>query len=184
MESTSFDQGIAPGGLRDKADIKLLVCYLLKTIGKTLTRTQINDTLQENQIANYFELNQAISELIQGGQVNCDEIDGEQHLSVSLRTSIEVLEIENLLPRSIREKAVNAGLKILTRDKIKKESEVEVVNLDQGHHVTFRIFDMGTKLLELTIYVADSSQIEIVKTNFFDNAVSIYSDIISALTVK
>ncbi|MFI3140958.1 MAG: DUF4364 family protein [Clostridia bacterium] len=184
METNSFDLGIAPGGLREKADIKLLVCYLLKTIGKTLTRTQINDAFQENQIANYFEINAAISELIEGGQVGCEDIDGEQYLTVSLRTSIEVLEIENLLPRSIREKAVNAGLKIYNRDKIKKESEVEVVDLRQGHHVTFRIFDMGTKLFELTIYVADSSQIEIVKTNFFDNAVSIYSDLISALTVK
>ena len=29
MAKDTFSEGIAPGGLRDRADIKLLVCYLL-----------------------------------------------------------------------------------------------------------------------------------------------------------
>jgi len=34
MANDTFSEGIAPGGLRDRADIKLLVCYLLKNTQK------------------------------------------------------------------------------------------------------------------------------------------------------
>ena len=43
---------------------------------------------------------------------------------------------------------------------------------------------MDTQLLKITLYVADERQIEIVKDNFYNNAVTIYSDVISSLTVE
>ena len=49
---------------------------------------------------------------------------------------------------------------------------------------TFTILDVETELLKITLYVADERQIEIVKENFFNNAVGIYSNIISSLTVE
>ena len=88
------------------------------------------------------------------------------------------------MPKSIREKAVKSALKILTRDRIKKESKIDIEKLEHGYHVTFTILDVETELLKITLYVADERQIEIVKENFFDNAVGIYSNIISSLTVE
>ena len=71
MDQNTFSEGIAPGGLRQKTEIRLLVCYLLKKFDKKITRSKINEILQENSIANYFEVNQAISELIRDGRVLC-----------------------------------------------------------------------------------------------------------------
>ena len=185
MQNDTFSEGIAPGGLRDKAQIKLLVCYLLKTLDKSLTRTQINEILQEYKIANYFEVNQALSELVSGGQVTagvCD--DGDEEITITGKSMIDVANIERTIPRSIREKAVNAALKILARERIKRESRVEVTPLDHGYHVHFTVSDMDTELLKVTIYVSDERQIEIVKNNFLDNAVTLYSDVISLLAVE
>ena len=56
MDNDAFSLGVAPGGLKDRAEIKLMVCYLLKTLNKSLTRTQISEILQYNEIANYFEI--------------------------------------------------------------------------------------------------------------------------------
>lgn len=184
MQNDAFSEGIAPGGLRDKSEIKLLICYLLKTLDKSLTRTQINEILQEYKIANYFEVNQALSELVAGGQVTADICDGDEEITITSKAMFDVATIEHSLPRSIREKAVNAALKILTRERIKRESQVEVTALEHGYHVHFTVFDMGTELLKVTIYVSDERQIEIVKNNFFNNAVSLYSNIISLLTVE
>ena len=39
-----------------------MVCYLLKTLDKSLTRTQINEILQRHGIANYFELAEAFAD--------------------------------------------------------------------------------------------------------------------------
>ena len=184
MQNNTFSEGIAPGGLRDKSEIKLLVCYLLKTLDKSLTRTQINEILQEYKIANYFEVNQALSELVAGGQVTAGLRDGDEEITITGKAMFDVATIERSLPRSIREKAVNAALKILTRERIKRESRVEVTTLEHGYHVHFTVFDMDTELLKVTVYVADERQIEIVKNNFFNNAVSLYSNVISLLTVE
>ena len=184
MWNNTFSEGIAPGGLRDKAEIKLLVCYLLKTLDKSLTRTQINEILQEYQIANYFEANQALSELISGGQVTAGLCDGDEQITITGKAMIDVANIERSLPRSVREKTVNAALKVLARERIKKESRVEITPLEHGYHVHLTVYDMDTELLKVTIYVSDERQIEIVKNNFFNNAVTLYSDVISLLTVE
>ena len=184
MENNTFSEGIAPGGLRDQADIKLLVCYLLKTLDQPLTRTQINEILQEYPIANYFEINQAMSDLVKNGSVISELAGDDEQMLLSPRARYDVAHIERSLPRSIREKTMSAALRVLSRERVRRESKVEVTELESGFHVTFTVCDMDTELLQLKVYVADRAQIEIVKRNFYDNAVGIYSGIISSLTVE
>ncbi len=184
MENDAFSLGVAPGGLKDRAEIKLMVCYLLKTLNKSLTRTQISEILQKHGIANYFEINGAISDLVGAGQVT-SEIEGDDELiTITAKTELSVAIIERDLPRSLREKAVSAALYVLKRDRIKKESTVTVEPYGEGFHVTFAVTDVGAELLKITVYVADERQIEIVKRNFYDNAVDVYSNLISSLTVE
>ena len=184
MENNTFCEGIAPGGLREQPEIKLLICYLLKTLKKSLTRTQINEILSEYRTANYFEVNGAMSELVTSGQVVSEIIDGDELITITSRAMIDVEVIERSLPKTVRERVVEAALKILSRDRIKKESKVDVERYNDGFHVTFTVTDTGDELLKVTVYVADERQIEIVKNNFYDNAVNIYSNIISSLTVE
>lgn len=184
MDNDAFSMGVAPGGLKDRSEIKLMVCYLLKTLRKSLTRTQISEILQQHGIANYFEINGAISDLISSKKVTCEITDDDELITLTAKTELSVALIERDLPRSLREKAVSSALKILQRDRIKKESTVTAEPHNQGHHVTLSVTDMDTELLKITVYVADERQVEIVKRNFYDNAVDIYSDVISSLTVE
>ena len=184
MAKDTFSEGIAPGGLRDRADIKLLVCYLLKTLKKSLTRTQINEILGEYSVANYFEVNGAISELISAKQITSELVDGDELITITGKAEISTGNIERSIPKSVREKSINAALKILERERVMKESKVEVTHLEHGYHVTFIVMDVETELLKITVYVADASQIELVKRNFYDKAITVYSDLISALTVE
>lgn len=184
MDNDAFSMGVAPGGLKDRAEIKLMVCYLLKNLNKPLSRTQINEILQKHGIANYFEINGAISDLISSGQVTSELSDDDEFITITPKAELSVAIIERDLPRSLREKAINAAVSVLQRDRIKKESTVNVEPYNDGYHVTFTVSDMGTELLGIKVYVTDERQIEIVKRNFYDNAVNIYSDIISSLTIE
>ncbi len=184
QEKNTFSEGVAPGGLRTAPEIKLLICYLLKALRQPLSRSQINEIMQEYPVANYFEVNQALSELVKNGSV-LSELSGEtEELTLPGKLMFDVETIERSLPRSVREKAMSAALQVLARERVKRESRTEITKLAQGFHVKFTISDMGTELLELKVYVTDEAQIETVKRNFYANAVAIYSDIISALTVE
>lgn len=184
MDNDAFSLGVAPGGLKDRSEIKLMVCYLLKTINKPLTRTQINEILQKDKIANYFEINGAVSDLVSSGQITSEIVDDDELITITPRTELSVAIIERDLPRTLRERAVNAALNILQRDRIKKESTVTCVPHGEGYHVTFTVCDMDTELLKVTVYVSDERQIEIIKRNFYNNAVDIYSNVIASLTVE
>lgn len=184
MEQNAFSEGIAPGGLREKSEIKLLLCYLLKTLDKGLTRAQISEILQEYPIANYFEVNEALSDLVKSGTIETAVAENDEVFSITHRAKVEVADIERALPKSIREKAVAAGICVLNRDKIKSECEFKAEERDGGYRVTFTFNDVGIELMSLSVFVADLSQVELVKKNFFEGAVSIYSNIISSLTVE
>lgn len=184
MDNDAFSLGVAPGGLKDRSEIKLMVCYLLKALHRSLTRTQILEILQKDFIANYFEINSAISDLITSGQVTSETSDEDELITITPKTELSVAVIEKDLPRTLREKAINAALNVLQRDRIKKESTVTCEKHGEGYHVTFTVTDMETELLRITVYVTDERQIEVVKRNFYNSAVDIYSDVISSLTVE
>lgn len=54
MEFEAFTGGVAPGGLRSKSDIRILICYILKSVGAPLSGEDIIRILQEKSLANYY----------------------------------------------------------------------------------------------------------------------------------
>uniref|UniRef100_UPI003FEE4292 DUF4364 family protein n=1 Tax=Candidatus Fimivicinus sp. TaxID=3056640 RepID=UPI003FEE4292 len=184
LEYDAFDEGIEPGGLRSRNEIKVLICYLLKSIDQPISKQLINEILQENGLANYFEINQAVSDLVKAGSLEEAAEEDEPVYSVTEqgRSAAQTLEVN--LPRAVREKAVNAAIKLLTRAKREQENRFDIEKLENGYHVTFTIYDSTDELLKLTIFVADSMQVETVRKNFLDDPVKLYSNIIASLTVE
>ena len=50
MEYDAFTGGVAPGGLRSKSDIRILICYMLKSVNAPLSGDDIIKVLQENPL--------------------------------------------------------------------------------------------------------------------------------------
>ena len=72
MEFDAFSAGVEPGGLRSTREIGILICYMLDQFGKPISREDLIDSIQENGIANYFEVSSAVSELIRLGNLSSD----------------------------------------------------------------------------------------------------------------
>ena len=62
-EFDAFSQGVEPGGLRSKTQIKLLINYLVENIKEPINTSVIIEALQLHGLANYFEVTQAIDDL-------------------------------------------------------------------------------------------------------------------------
>ena len=91
MEFDAFTGGIELGGLRNRDDIRLLICYILKSVDTPLTRQMLNDAMQEDGLANFFEVGQAIEELLKTGNITADILDGEEDKSVKVKGNEVVL---------------------------------------------------------------------------------------------
>ncbi len=184
MEYDAFDAGIELGGLRSRDDIRLLICYLLKSVDAPMTRDMLNDAMQEDGLANFFEVGQAIEELLKTGNITADILDEDEVITVTDKGREAAELLQTSLPRTVREKAVNSAIKLVTRAKVERENNIEVKKEDDGGYtITFTLFDRGTELMKLSIYVVDSLQLEQVKQNFINDPVKVYSSIITSLTV-
>jgi hypothetical protein len=184
MDFDAFDAGIELGGLRNRDDIRLLICYLLKSVDAPMTRQMLNDAMQEDGLANFFEVGQAIEELLKTGNITADILDDEEVLIVTERGREAAELLQTSLPRTVREKAVNSAIRLTTRAKVERDNNIEVKKEDEGGYtITFTLFDRGTELMKLSIYVVDSLQLETVKQNFINDPVKVYSSIITSLTV-
>ena len=184
MEFDAFDAGIELGGLRSRDDIRLLICYLLKSIDAPMTRQMLNDAMQEDGLANFFEVGQAIEELLKTGNITADILEDEEVLTVTEKGREAAELLQTSLPRTVREKAVNSAIRLTTRAKVERDNKIEVKKEDDGGYtITFTLFDRGTELMKLSIYVVDSLQLETVKQNFINDPVKVYSTIITSLTV-
>ncbi len=184
MEFDAFDAGIELGGLRSRDDIRLLICYLLKSVDAPMTRQMLNDAMQEDGLANYFEVGQAIEELLKTGNITADILDEDEVISVTAKGREAAELLQTSLPRTVREKAVNSAIRLTTRAKIERENKIEVRKEENGGYtITFTLFDKETELMKLSVYVSDSLQLEQVKQNFINDPVKVYSSIITSLSV-
>ncbi|MCR5483966.1 MAG: DUF4364 family protein [Clostridiales bacterium] len=180
----AFSAGVEVGGLRSRNEIKTLICYLLNTLDKPLTKEQLTEIIQEKAIANYFDVSQSLDDLIKNGTVvvTFDE-DGNEYLSVTEDRKNAVNELKGDLPRTIREEAVNAGIQVVTRARHAQETKTEIKERpDGGCDVTLMIVERGDILMSLTLYAADFAQATAIKKRFLNDPVKLYSGIVTSLT--
>ena len=183
MEFDAFDAGVEIGGLRTKDDIKLLICYLVKSVD-SLTKTILNETMQESGLANYFEVNGALSELVKYGNITIDYIDDEEVLYITENGKQAAETLETNLPKTVREKAINSAIRLMTLARRQQENKIDVEKTEKGYNVTFTLADGDDELMKLTVFAADSMQVELLKQNFLNDPVKLYSNILSVLTVE
>ncbi len=178
----AFSAGVEPGGLRNKSEIKLLICFLLESLDKPLTKEQVFEIMLNNGLANYFDVSEALGELVESGKIRETVFEENEVLRIAEEVIGATKILESDIPKSVREKALHAAVVLQTKARRERENKIEVETLDNGYHVTFTISDKKDVLMRLTVYVADYSQVETVKRGFLDDPVGLYSGIITALT--
>lgn len=176
-----FTAGVAPGGLTDKNDIKLLICYVLSGIDNSLSKDDIISILKDNNLANYFEASDAFSDLISKGLIYIEN-DNDKLYTVTKEGKMIAKQLDISLPISVREKALKAALNILAKAKIQKENTVTIEKNDLGYLVNCNISGGNFNLMSLSLYVPDIMQANMVKDNFHKDPEILYSTMLAILT--
>lgn len=174
----AFTAGIKNGGLRSVATINLLVCYIIASINNKVTAQNIIDTVAEGEIANHFEISNAIAKLIQSGVIVEDE-EGTLTLAVDSPESIELIEHD--LPLTIRDNAIKICQKIIAKETFRRENKVEIVAIENGYNVELHISDNKTDYLKLTLFAPSKEQAEMIKDKFITNPIKVYDNLITSI---
>ncbi len=182
MEIDATTAGVSPGGLTNRTEIRVLICYLLKAIGQPIPYNFLTDKLSAEGIANYFELCDAIVNLDENGHIT-SLVDGQGKKSYLItQTGADIADtLERTVPNSIRERACSYIIKLLARVRNEKENEVIITEEEKGFTVTCRAIDGDKVLMSVSILVPNEACAGTVKESFLNNPSETFIKVTEAL---
>ncbi len=181
MGNNAFTAGVIPGGLKDKQEIKILICFLLDKVKKALDKNDITSILQIYGLANYFEVSQAFEEMVNNSNIEIDKENGGSYF-VTPTGKMIVEELSTSLPVSVREKALKSAEIYLNRLKSERENKVIIQKNKWGYNVICKVSGGEFNMLELKLYAPDIQAASIIKNNFYRDPSGFYKNVMSFLT--
>lgn len=183
LDAFPVDENVS--GLRSTEKIRIIICYILKNVASPLSRDNLQSALYDNGIANYFEISQAIDNLLDVGAVEI--IDNT--LTLNSKGEQIARDLNDELSIFIKNKAIRAAKLTAVYERRKKENDISIVKLDdKKYRLDITLLsglgdsDKTDELMKVSVFVTDSLQAETMKTTFLNNPVRLYEKVIEALT--
>ena len=176
--SNVFTAGVAPGGLRSLEEIQILICYMLCSIGEAVPREMLPEIIAGNGMANFFDVGAAMDDLLKKGYIS-ESGSGRPTIASGGREISETLF--RTLPFTLRERAVNLAIQLLSRARSRSQSNAEIEKTDDGFVVTCQLLDGEKPMLSVSMVTADALQAETVKKNFLQDPAVLYRATLAVL---
>ncbi len=182
MEKDALTAGVSEvGGLFTTAEIRVLICYIFSSINGAVPGNLLANTLHYEGIANCFEVNDSIDYLCQKGQLK--QVDAGDDTYIITESGKEVADtLKTTLSVVVKERAYNAALKMYSRFKNTKETDIKISREDNKTFITCSAFDEDTPFMSIKLMVSDEEQAIHIKEKFLNNPSEIYSTVIDLLT--
>lgn len=181
MEET-FTAGVEPGGLTEGREIRILVCHILAGVQEPMSFDELTESILAYGSANYFEFASALSELENTGCVISFKTEtgiGEYTITDKGRAAAKTLQSD--LPLSVRDKVIEAALNVIQRRRIEKENLVSITRTEDGFKIHMSVTDIGTDLMELSLFMPTQKQALAVKERFLSDPAGTYMNVLEAL---
>lgn len=172
-----FTAGVKPGGLTSDTEIRILLCYLVKTAAP-LTRDAMQGALLQEQLVNYFEFVNALDELEDQQLV---ELTDKGYV-ITEKGSVVADTLAYDLPRSVRESAVRAVIRIQSWVHKAAQNKAHVEQDGNEFRVICTIEEMGHDSFQIQLSMPDRLTAEMVKNRFIAKGSRVYSQLLNLLT--
>ena len=183
MLFNTFDECIAPGGLRSKHEIKTLICYIYYSVKENLDRDLIIEAIREDELANFFEVSAAFDELVADKNLVESEVDdGVVTYTLSDNGRMIAQQLDSTLAYSVKDKALKCAIKLLADRKIARENFVDIEKTENGFNVKCTVSGGDVDLLSFTLYAPDIDQAEIIKQSFLSYPSTVYKTMLALMT--
>ena len=183
MAFDTFDAGVAPGGLRSKNEIKILICYLFASVNDKMSQSLVVEAIRADELANFFEIVVAFEELIRDGNLRpSDIVDDEQTYELTDNGKVIARQLETTLAHTVKQKSYDCALRLLSERKTARENFVEIQKTDNGFLVNCRVSGGEVTLLDFTLYAPSFEQAEVLKKNFLSYPQTVYKTMLGLMT--
>lgn len=177
MPGDALTAGVKNGGLNSRTEIRILLCYLIKTTAPT-TMEQLEEALLGEELVNYFEMTAALADLEANGLVE----KNRDSYTITHKGSVIADTLAEDLPRTVRETAVRGVIRSQVWMKKSAQNHAQVVKTQDGYQVQCSIADMGQEVFSLTLAMPDELTANEVRKRFVEDGANIYALLLKRLT--
>ncbi|MBQ4064780.1 MAG: DUF4364 family protein [Clostridia bacterium] len=174
-----------PSQLRDKNDIKIFILYLLRHIGYPLDFVSINDIVVQDGYVGYFDFVECFAELLETGNiVELSPEEGKEELYEITPQGIHVADnLDSRLLSSIREKSLKSALRLLSFRERGAKVKFDFFPIAGGRFTASCVIsEKGDELMNVTLTLESSNQLERIRHNFYDRPEVVYKGVLAVLT--
>ena len=179
-KENNFDK-IVPEDIFLSGDLKVLICYLLTALNEAIPITETAQLFHYEGIANYFDTQTAIYELEKEGYIvknekNKDMISATENgnmLSDTLKDSVSLI---------LRDKIYTAVVKMLTRFKAERDTDIEITKEKSGYLLTYKVLGGEEPVISFSLMLPNMSQATALKEQILKNPKYYCDSLINLLT--
>lgn len=164
------------------AEKKLLLLYILKELEIPVTQGQVTDFILENDIMNYFMLQQFLGELKESEFISEEEKDYKQYFIITDKGVSALNYFLDRIPPSLIMKIVD--LLSAKKEELMKCAEVtaDFTKLgDSDFMVKLQVVENGQTMIDLNLNVASNKQARQICDNWRNNGQHLYGKLINLL---
>lgn len=178
----SFVAGVMPGGLTEGKDIRVLICHMLSSVSEGMSLEEMSDIFFRDGIMNYFEFTDAVAELMGSGCIEKSVSEsGVPLYTVTEKGRQASVALSGKLPYSIVEKTESRASEKVKMRRTATENLALVTKTCDGYNVKLTVSDIGTNLMELSLFLPTEEEAENVKKNFLRDPEGTYMKLLSEL---
>ncbi len=164
------------------AENKLLLLYILQVLKRPISNSQLTEIILENNLINYFTLQQYISELVTSGFTAYEEMNDKKLLTLTKKgETVLSLFRDRISPSKID--TLDNYIKD-TLDLIKKELTIQsdyTLTKNDNFLVDLKALEDNITLMELKLSVPSKNQAVSLCKKWKDNPSDLYNKIINLL---
>ncbi len=175
--------GIVLGGMRTKGDIRVLLCYILKSLDAPFSKSGLNEVLQTTSLANFFEVNDALSALLEAGLIVSEKRESDEYFTLTDSGRDVADRLDTDLPKDVRKTAVACAMSLLAKERAARGADARIIRLEKGYHVQLTVRERDTVMMQTLLYAADSIQANAIADAFMNDPAGLYRGVINALNL-
>ena len=182
MNQGVFTEGIDHGGLTTDYEIRILICWLLYKMKMPITSSQLSSALLGENLVNYFEVTCALGELLSSGHLTEVKTERQQgYVSLTELGQKTAETFSKSIPRTVREKAIDALSQCVLQERFAKENRAEIIETSDGFRLELSLKDVGNDLMSVALYVPTREVCETMKKHFISDPTVLYRAVLSVL---
>ncbi len=169
--NNALTAGVRAGGLNNSTEIKILICYLLSCVKVKITQKQLLDIITNQELANYFELSDALAKLTKQELIK----EEAEYLLITDAGREIAKELEKTLPISVMDRAYKSAIAMLEFESLKKQNKTDIIKESDGSYtLKCSIEDPDFTAFAMQITMPDENTAKIAKEKFILHAQDIF----------